>query len=145
MSLTMRTREMTRQGSSWGVTIPVIRDTQLFDSSFSLVDVPVDPQFRPSLRLYDIDVSTLPQVLVRVYAYDPTPLRSSPDRLLFEFTPSFSRGYPGMSVSYLWSIPNPPATGRLRVEVIPLDGRKDYWGFVSVTNNVTQEVTIISP
>ncbi len=149
VSLTLRTRDTTRQNASWGVSVPVVRDTQFYQSPFSLMDLPVDPQFRATLRVYDVDPTTLPQVLVRVYATDPTPLRDAPDTLVFEFTPTFSRGSAGfaaaVSETYLWGVPNLPTTGRLRVEVIPLDGRKEYWGFVSITNNTTQKVTIVTP
>lgn len=149
LSMAMRTHDTSRQSAAWGVSVPVVNDTQFRAERFSLLNIPSDPEFRTTLRVYDVDPSSPPQVLVRVYATDATPMRGGPDTLLFEFTPTFSRGYPGavaaMSESYLSSIPTLVSKGRLRVEIVPLDGRKVYWGFVSVTNNTTQEVTIVTP
>lgn len=149
LSFALRTRDVSRQSASWGVMVPVVRGDQMFSRTFSITDVPVDPQFRATLRLYDADPTTPPQVMVRVYSVSAVSGRDMPDEFVAEFTPSFSIGYPGLraavSQTYLAGLPNLPSTGRIRIEVIPLDNRQDYWGFVSVTNNDTQEVTVIHP
>lgn len=154
VSFTLRTRDISRQRATWGVTVPVVRDDQLFDRVFSIVDVPNDAQFRATLRLYDTDPTTRPQARIRIYAVDPTPFKAglpgaSPDSLLMEFTPSFTAGVPSLvaavSQTYVWGIPTLASAARLRIEIVPLDGRKEYWGFVSVTNNETQEVTVLTP
>lgn len=50
-----------------------------------------------------------------------------------------------MAQIFLWELSGLPTTGQIRVEVVPLDGRKDYWAFASVTHNETQQVTAIVP
>jgi hypothetical protein len=42
-------------------------------------------------------------------------------------------------------MPELAGSERIRIEIEPLDGRAEYWAYVSVTNNATQHVTIVSP
>ena len=136
--------------------MPVIPAERLFAQRFSIVDVPMEAQFRSMLRLYDFNAATPPSVRVRVFGLDPNrdfPRSSTDDTLLYETTPSFTvpatgGGFiscPGYYELALASIPALAGTQRVRIEVEPLDGAGDYWGFVSVTHNDTQHVTVIAP
>ncbi|HEX9160465.1 MAG TPA: hypothetical protein VF980_02060 [Thermoanaerobaculia bacterium] len=40
---------------------------------------------------------------------------------------------------------NPRATAAMRIDVDPLTTGSRYWTFVSITNNDTQRVTLVSP
>ncbi len=151
IGVTLRTRDMSRQNETWGTSIPVVSAGALFDRMFQLVDIPVDDQFRAILRIYDFTPGATGAVRVRIYAVTlsvsgPLPDGRVADRLLNELTPAFTSS----SCAGYAEVPLSPQAGlapgqRLRVEVQPLDGKKDYWGFASVTHNSTQLVTVIQP
>lgn len=154
LAFTLRTHDTSRDEKSWGTVVPVVKRSSLYADRFSIVDVPVDPRFRATLRIYDADASTPPAVNVRYFAEDPAtpyPVAHS-DVLISETRPAFGLPpssdvvhCPGYAQVSLATDPALVAAGRLRIEIDPLDGRRDYWAFVSVTNNDTQEVTAIAP
>lgn len=156
LSITVRTRETSRLGDTWGTSVPVIRPRNLFGREFGLLDIPTNAQFRSTLRIYDADAETDPRVRVRVYRINPggvDPITGiNGDTLLLELEPAFDMPEPGTrsntpasSEIALWLRPELVNVGRIRVEIEPLDGQTDYWGFVSVTHNTTQYVTIVTP
>lgn len=149
LALTERTHDTSRDAKAWGVMVPVIRDDQMPPLRFSLVDVPMDARFRVMLRIYDIDPATPPSVRVRAYAENYPDGGGHADTLLTEFTPTFaSNGQPFCVASAEILVSNDPlinSASRVRFELESLDGRRDYWAFASVTNNETQEVSVIAP
>jgi len=150
VAFTLRSRDTSRQFETWGTVVPVVRQADLYARRFSLVDIPADPQFRALLRIYDVNPATPPAVRVRIYRFDARRRTgTAPDELLAEFTPSFGvpaeRTFPGStSIPVQVNVAVLP-TERLRVEIEPLDGAREYWAFVSVTHNATQHVTVITP
>ena len=156
VDVTLRSRDVSRQHETWGTGIPVVGPHDLFGRIFGLVDVPMESQFRAMLRIYDVNADTPPRVRVRVYALTPNRepvLPGDADELLLQFEPSFAVPQPGETQIFpasveipLWLNPTLAARGgRVRIEIEPLDGAPEYWGFVSVTHNATQHVTIITP
>ncbi|HEY2830053.1 MAG TPA: hypothetical protein VGJ88_08025 [Thermoanaerobaculia bacterium] len=149
LALTERTHDTSRDANAWGVMVPVVRDDQMPPLRFSLVDVPMDPRFRVMLRVYDIDPATPPSVRVRAYAENYPDGGGHADTLLTEFMPTFaSNGQPFCVASAEILVSNDPlikSASRVRFEIESLDGRRDYWAFASVTNNDTQEVSVIAP
>ena len=156
LDVALRTHDLSRQNETWGTTIPVISVDELFERRFTLVDVPTDPQFRSTLRIYDFNASTPGTIRVRIYAVDPArdvPRDNLADTLLFETTPVFSVPAGASQKTVCPGYVEIPLSGkselssaqRIRVEIEPLDGLKEYWGFVSVTHNETQHVTIVTP
>ena len=156
LDVALRTHDLSRQNQTWGTTIPVISVDELFARRFGLVDVPMDPQFRSTLRIYDFNAATPGTIRVRIYAVDPAHAGArdnGADALLFEMTPLFSvpagagqkTVCPGYVEIPLSGKPELSSAQRIRVEIEPLDGLKEYWGFVSVTHNETQHVTIVTP
>ena len=152
LGATLRTRDTTRQDQTWGTAIPVVTDKDLFSSTFSLVNVPLDARFRSTLRIYDVDPSTPAQISVRFYRMGVQPGQPDvPDTLLrsivpiFATTPGPAAQFCGASAEiHLWDYQELVSAGSLRIEVVPADLRKEYWGFVSVTHNDTQHVTVIA-
>ena len=158
LAFTLRVLDTSRGFETWGVVIPIVRFDALFAKRFDLGDIPVGGHFRTLLRLYDVTAATKGSVRVRVYQVnpsqgDPWGAPYQPDVLLTDFTPSFATpisgggaaNYPGYFELSLESLPEVVRAQRVRVEIEPLDGRQDYWGFVSVTDNNTQHVTVITP
>ena len=157
LAVTLRSQDVSRQNQTWGTVVPVVTSSSLFAAGFALLDIPVDSQFRTLLRVYSFNAASEPSVRIRVYSVEPThpyPDQTvlAPDTLLLETNPQFTLpssdplgycpAYAEVPLSANSALAN--AT-RLRVDVEPLTGGKDYWGFVSVTHNDTQYVTVIQP
>jgi hypothetical protein len=140
VTATLRVHDTSRDADGFGTEIPVVPETQ-FRPSVVLTAVPTDQRFRTTLRIYDDtnvfltatvvirddasgDVLTSMQVPLSPYAQltlDSTlaPLASAVPRVRLEITSQ--------------------AVGVSSSQPIPI------WAFVSVTNNITQEVTTITP
>lgn len=162
----LRVQDLSREASTWGTEIPVVREAGLFTGTFQLLDVPAMPGFRALLRLYDVAGVGGGQAVVRFYktnpalqspvgiVIDPSTGPPKPDTLLAETTvtlsverrggdPAFDIGYAGISdVQLLQAL---QGAGRVRIEIQPITPGMRMWGFVSVTNNETQDVTAVTP
>jgi hypothetical protein len=154
LSFTLRTRDVSRQSESWGTAIPVTPVDRLFNRAFALTDVPLDSLFRSTLRVYGVPDSNVPAVRLRFYEIDPS--RSdfdvNNDPLLLEQTLTLNiqpsgdspASCPAVAQLALSSVPELVGHQRIRIEFDPLVAAK-YWAMASVTNNTTQEVTVITP
>jgi hypothetical protein len=157
LSITIRTVDQSREHLTWGATLPVITQTDLFKDRFGIGDIPVTDEFRSTLRIYDFDARTPGAVRVRIYRVTgsgpPTPVPANPDPLIAELFPAFATpvsgngvfGHPGYASVPLWLLPEVQEAGRVRVVVEPLDTTGEYWAFVSSTHNETQHVTVLAP
>jgi hypothetical protein len=139
--------DLSRSSTNLGTEIPVVRaeDTA---NEIRLVDVPLDALFRAKLRIYDWD--TIPRevtvTVIRAVDAEPFTFRTRLDAMVvtcprapcLQPTPAFA------SID-LSAIPEIAAGGR--GDVILTSDTKDarLWAFVSVTNNVTQQVTVHTP
>jgi hypothetical protein len=156
LSLTLRTRDLSRGHETWGTVVPVVRPADLRAATFGMTDIPIGTEFRALLRVYDADARTAPRARLRVYGVDAArdyPDSAAPDPLLLDRELVFSVPsddnkqlfYPGYVEVPLWVEPALRNATRVRVEIQPLTDERDYWGFVSVTHNETQHVTVIQP
>lgn len=153
LAFTLRVYDLSRQSETWGTTIPVVPESDFRNDGVLLVDVPVSESFRNTLRVYEIERRTLTHVRVRIFAIGPVrPVlteRASPDRLLGEATVTLQPGT-DVTPSYaqlgnLGAIAPLDGVTRVSIQVQPLDPTVRIWAFVSVTNNETQHVTVITP
>lgn len=152
----LHVRDLSRGSQDRGTEIPVVRERDLYDLPFQLLDVPADPRYRLTLRLYDLDGPRT--FLVRVFAMNPYAATASVTPLTersVTLTSARSLGNGGFAM-----ISDPlaglPASenAAYRVEIVPLDengkqrfgnGVPSAWGFLTATNDETQHVTVISP
>lgn len=140
----LRVQDLSRQADTLGTEIPVIRERDLITQTISLVNVPVGSSFRDTLRVYDFDASGAATVTVTAFEADGKFIGSVDLRLVTPTTSVFARdpGYAEIS-SVVGTF---PTTGSSVVlEIKPTSGGLRYWAFVSVTNNVTQDVTTVTP
>ena len=146
----LRVRDLSRQLSTWGTEIPVIDEAKAAQETVQLLAVPVDTDFRSLLRVYDFDPAPGHFVVVRVFvprAFKPN--SPNPDELLKEISlllhvPRGPDEYPGYAQLNIDGLVD-PLSGNLRIEVTPTTTGLRFWAFVSVTNNDTQHVTVITP
>ena len=157
----LRIQDVSRQGETYGVEIPVVRETDLRIEHLMLDQVPTDARFRVALRIYMVNGMwstgsiSLP-FHVRVF-------RAGTNEQLTEYevdvrTPyatditGSEPLYPAIHQDhdFVGSHPAVTAADRVRIEIDP-DAKSAinpvplYWAFASVTHRDTQHVTIISP
>lgn len=145
-------RDLSRDASQWGTEVPVVRESDTTRGSMTLLNVPFDPRYRLNLRLYGIDGHGA-AVWVRVSREGEMHERwtilhgpcSEEQHEQQQWLPCNSNQPGYASVDLARELP--ALRGRYRVDIVP--GQSFYthrmWAFVSVTNNDTQHVTLITP
>jgi hypothetical protein len=142
----LRIRDVSRESDSFGTEVPVVREAEMFrEEEITLLDVPLDPRYRTKLRIYffpDAAAEEWPTyVNVRI---DPTDGREP-----FYLFRQLTRACSGAACAWtpLYGELDLPARGngaRGDVYIEGADGGLE-WAFASVTNNKTQEVTLVTP
>lgn len=138
-------RDLSRQAEAFGTEIPVIRESEIFDRPFELLNVPTDSRFRVGLRLYGLGGAAYPHITIwSSDAYTPliSPLVSTDMQLSTIASGLFAGTRPAYAQisDLVGAYPQLIGKGPLRI-VIDRGG----WAFVTVTNNETQHVTTITP
>ncbi|HYS54545.1 MAG TPA: hypothetical protein VER58_12375 [Thermoanaerobaculia bacterium] len=141
----LRVQDVSRQAQTWGTEIPVVRESELSTRKIVLLGIPTDSRFRQALRIYETDLRGAGVARLRMFELDgKTPLVdinvALPSASGSEFEPGFAQ--------YLWltrDFPQLLSTTLLRIEIEPVSPGMRFWAFVSVTNNETQHVTVITP
>jgi hypothetical protein len=140
LAFALRIRDVSRQAEGLGTQVPVVRESDFsHGTGVTLLDVPVDPRYRVKLRVYMIE--PLPangrNALLR--------LRNTVTRAT-TLTRSFELAPGGRNEPYYAEIDLPAGAANERVNIhldLPLDATA--WAFATVTNNATQQVTIVTP
>jgi hypothetical protein len=146
-----RVRDISRESDGWGTWIPVVHESEARTDAVHLLDVPIDLRYRQMLRVYSFVHIPGATVRVRVFATREDPFAEpDADALIAEVRMPLS-GNPvgGLEPAYgeIWNLSDLPGVAgatRVRVSVEP-EGSFAIWAMVSVTNNVTQQVTMITP
>lgn len=142
LSANLRVRDTTRQATSHGVEVPVVKRSAFTNDSLTLLGVPADPRFRKRLRIYSLPMRDA-VVNVAINGTGVGQVFLTPSASLFEpsygeFT-DFPTNLPADSFMRVSLI-----MGKLPDGTIP-PNTPPIWGLISVTNNDTQEITVISP
>ena len=148
VSMSLRVADISRSTLNAGTDLPIIRPNELLTGAAQLFDVPLDAQsFRILLRVYDL-AYTKADFEVRIYAEgrEDDPIHVA---LLTATTPQqgafrSEAAYAQLDITDLLKLRKAwPATAR--VEIVPRTAGSRYWAFVSLTNNQTQLVTLVTP
>jgi len=134
-----------------GTELPVVRDNDLLTSTAQFHEVPLNDRFRMMLRIYDLGRSDS-RFRVRIYEQAAGTSTAPPIREVEIITTLDETGEFKTKAAYAAysdfnsllesPLPRPPS---LRVEVEPLTQGSRFWAFVSITNNATQRVTLVTP
>jgi hypothetical protein len=140
LALSLRIRDVSREEQGYGTEIPVVREHDFIHGrNIRLLDVPLDPRYRVKVRVYMIKPVLAPSLGGAVR------LRRGDTVLNLPFT--FSAGRDGLVIEPHYAevdLPQGAVGERVNVEVVmPLDATG--WAFATVTNNETQQVTIVAP
>jgi hypothetical protein len=145
----LRVRDVSRAAEGWGTWTPVIRESRAKPGPVHLLNVPVEDGYRIMLRVYSFRDSG--RVTVRIFgtADGTFAYPFSPDPMLGEFQLDLQlTGFlsdPGYGqFTGLTELVQGKGYRLVRLEIIPENGLL-VWAMVSVTNNVTQQVTGVYP
>ena len=151
LSFALRVQDVTRQLLTWGTEIPIVREHDLRTGRMELLGIPMDPRFRQTLRIYAI-APTDASLVVRLFEMWGLNPHSPLEREILVDTrrhvePSSREVlYPGYAQIDLDKMfPELLGQRQYRIEIEPVTDGLLYWSFVSVTNNDTQHITVVSP
>lgn len=140
----LRARDTSRLAEGFGTEIPVVREEHMIrDAQIVLPDVPLAAKYRAKLRVYAFDpfpTNAGPAAVATLVRAGRTPTKIGA-QMTRECSP---RNCPSTPVYAEMDIPNGPADERVDVYV-ELPEESIGWAFITVTNNETQEVTIVTP
>ena len=162
LRVALRVLDVSRQAKSWGASLPVVPENR-FLSAVTLTSLPGDdPNFRVSLRIYSLMTDVTVQVDVQAFAINPfqDPIDGVQDISLG--TTRFSLNLPadvgvgtgsqppGSAPSFLFIgdskfVTGGKSTPRFRLEITSATPGATIWAFATITNNDTQEVTVVAP
>jgi hypothetical protein len=157
VTFTSRIRDLARQAESAGTEVPVVREDRITHEPLYLLNVPRASKFRTLLRIYALPEVQDPEVEVRYYPLPDVntgeglseyvvPLRVDRLRLQSFTAPVGLQLRPSAGhIPNLESLPELAEWDAIWIEVVPVTPGARLWAFVSVTNNDTQQVTLISP
>jgi hypothetical protein len=139
VGFTSHIRDVSRDASQWGTEMPVVRER---DTREKIVfsNVPFDSRYRLQLRIYGIDGVSTPLIL----SAGPPTFRQVELRGPCTETPCNS-SEPAYASVDLTAIFPPLSLSNSIILQQQLDQPRRLWAFITVTNNDTQHVTVISP
>lgn len=140
LAFALRIRDISRQAEGLGTQVPVVRESDFsHGTGVTLLDVPVDPRYRVKVRVYMIE--PLPQYGQNAQLR----LRNTVTRAT-TLTRTFQLSAGGRNEPHYAELDLPAGAANERVNIhldLPLDATA--WAFATVTNNATQQVTIVTP
>lgn len=147
VSFSSRVLEVTRRAQPTGFAVPVVRETEYFETPVVLPGIPAGPSVRSSLRIYDPSGQGGERFLIELFAGAGRSTIAS-----FEVTLAVGTFYAGIAVSPSFAAVHDLerlVTGDVpdevfHVKVTPMSGSDAYWTFASVTDDETQHVLIIT-
>jgi Domain of unknown function DUF11 len=149
--LNARVYDKSRHEETAGSEIPIVREDQFTSDVMSMLNVPVAPHYRHTLRVYDENAVDGTGVIIRVYANDQAQPKATVVRRLAR--PADTRGTtsallptrPAYLQVDLRDITSLDGLTSVRVEVEPAIAQTRLWSFIAITNNDTHHVTLVSP
>lgn len=157
--VTFETRlyDASRDDQTFGTRVPTVRETDFRHGVTTIPGVPMGSRFRANVRVFSVDgqrhayhvrVLTQPDVFVPPFEGYTTPLPVETLAELpvtTELDPLWEGSVWDVAFATLALPVVPASTPKLQVQIEPLDGDAPFWAYVSVTNNDTQQVTLLTP
>lgn len=143
LAFSLRARDVSRVAETYGTEIPVVRESEfLRDIAVTLPDVPLDPRFRVRVRVYAYAVTG--SATGTIVGHDLARRTKTVQTFAFSRTCSGVRECAAVP----WSAEVdlfPGEQGERRNIYVSAPEGTSLWAFATVTNNKTQEVTIVRP
>lgn len=147
----LRVRDVAHDEDNFGSEVPVVDVETDFAFTQRLLDVPTDPRYRALLRIYGPDDAA---IRVAVNVYSPAGgeaieqrefvLNGKATATEFPFSPSY------LAVDPITDVVRASGHARVRVDVLVVafpdpPPPSTLWAFISITNNTTNQFTVITP
>lgn len=136
LAFSANVRDITREEISFGAELPIVTEDDFHAGPIDFLNLPIaHPDYRIMLRVYalDTDVASFRYELFNpgsaIYSESLTAIRHAVDE-------------PAFASSYIVDRPREFRTTRVQVRG---DGSTPFWAFLTITNNLTQQVTIVRP
>ena len=138
----LRVFDISRAATNFGTEIPVVFGEDLRPTPITLLGVPTDERFRNTLRIYALRASTF---TIR--------METEHGALLSERIVYVPAGELNGDPAYAMFSDFPSRVGAVRVTIIEFNPGVTppelmpvrFWAFITVTNNETQHITVVSP
>ena len=150
--MSLRIRDTSQNATSLGDEVPVVRADQAAHE-LTIFDVPVDPKYRALLRIYGFTPAPMP-VRVTIYPEIGVPALRQFDVTLHGIVNAAFDPFP-LHPAYIALDPlgdeiRSSIVRRVRIEItnfapIITPPPAKIWAFVSLTNNETNQVTLVTP
>jgi hypothetical protein len=148
----LRAQDVSQNGTGSGVTIPVVREGGLLSSVAYLLAVPCDVRFRRMLRIYSPLVQAASTFRVTVtddlnnsMIYSARTQLGTPPKTLTVAGMTVPLRPAERDIDLEQAVPRLSDYSTVTVTVQPDVPTEQFWTFVSVTNNATQQVTLVLP
>lgn len=137
LAFALRVRDTSQQAQGFGTQVPVVREKDFTHGGIvSLLNVPRDPRYRVKLRMYALD--PVLSISGQITALSTTNVT--------KFVRHFELQRVAEDQHWYAELDLPSEEGSEPVNLyisFPLDSTA--WAFATVTNNATQQVTIVTP
>ncbi|HUR79715.1 MAG TPA: hypothetical protein VM733_03050 [Thermoanaerobaculia bacterium] len=149
-----------RLGTNFGTRVPTVREHDFRRGTTTLPDVPTGSGFRSTVRVFGPDgvrrvfrVRVLTQPLLETGPWLTPPIDPVPASEIAAYEVQtedtgdpVKQGGPWSVTLASLAIPAFPGHERVQIRIEPVDAPDaPYWAYVSVTNNETQQVTLLTP
>lgn len=145
LAMSLRVRDVSREAEGFGTEIPIVREQDMAEErDVMLLNVPLDTKYRAKLRIYAIlpdSRGTDVLLYIKPRAGDLT--ASSRFVALRRDCGGLNQACSDTPLYGELDLPN-VANGRADLQLGTVHGAL-VWAFVSVTNNHTQQVTVVTP
>ena len=135
LAASLRVADTSRAEESAGTRIPVVPERDFRSDIIMLLDIPGNDAFRYTLRIYSLDPGST--VLV---SYIDSESKVVLRRDTVSLVDPIDLYHPGYA-----AVTNIHPRVSIRVTIEPLTLGKRIWAFMSITNNTTQQITVVAP
>lgn len=153
--LSLRIFDRSQTTADYGTEVPVVSAAAFHETELQFLDVPADPNFRSTLRIYSLP-NQVPSVRIRSFQERPTifGLPQSPSLLIAESfvslvpppdVPSATLHGPSIVINNPLAAQTNNDGSRYRITVESVTPGLPIWALLTVTNNQTQRVAVIAP
>lgn len=148
ISFNLRVADTSRSAVNAGTQIPVVREKDFRTKTTQLLNIPIDARYRNTLRLYSLDPGAADYTLRLYDENSATLLGQTTVHVVAPVIPNLQLepGYVQLNdVMTLATAATVLLPATVRVEIEPLTPNSVFWAFVSITNNETQQLTVVTP
>lgn len=134
-----------RSFHDWGTEFPVVSERS-FRSRVILLNVPTSDDFRAMLRIFDSVGGTYTPVTIRYVDPLSGQILKQEETILEPLEPNFLTEFEFGRAEVPLDLPTGgEGLQRYHLDISTVDPGARLWGFVSITHNETQRVTLVTP